>query len=171
MGYDSPDFSQQLESKSQEVCIATDSQTELKDSTPNENISFFPGQVDINEVKINQSRDIAKNNPEILTVEEIKSEEIELLDGEIQDESQALFATSERMENVTDFLDGDEQEKLNIQAHHQELKKRKEKSVKKKWANMKKRRGRKEKKKKGKKERKEGKKGKKKKKKKNKSKK
>ena len=120
--YDSPDFSQQLESKSQEVCIVTDSQTELKDSTPNENISFFPGQVDINEVKINQSRDIAKNNPEILTVEEIKSEEIELLDGEIQDESQALFATSERMENVTDFLDCDEQEKLNIQAHHQELK-------------------------------------------------
>ncbi|MCL2934295.1 MAG: hypothetical protein MGG11_19225 [Trichodesmium sp. MAG_R03] len=120
--YDNSDFSQQLEPQNQELCIAKDSQPERKNLITNENILFFPGQVDINEVKINQGKNIVKNNSELLTLEEINTEEIEFLDSQIQDQSQALFEESENLKKIPDFLDSDEQKKPNNQSQNQEFK-------------------------------------------------
>ncbi|NEQ35870.1 MAG: hypothetical protein F6K40_06050, partial [Okeania sp. SIO3I5] len=87
-----------------------------------ENISLFSGQVDTNEVTVNREKNIVKNNPELSKIEEIKSDERELLDGEIQEESKALSEESEMRENITDLLGRDEQEKQNIQSQNQDVK-------------------------------------------------
>ena len=120
--YDSSDFSQQLESDNQEISIVKDSQADLKDVIFNENISFFSGEIDINEVTINQGENVVKNNPELSKREIIKSEEIGLLDAQTQEPSQLLSEESERMENITDFLDSGEQKKVNTQSKNEESK-------------------------------------------------
>ncbi len=120
--YDTSDFSQQLEPQNQELYIVADSPPQPKDLITNENISFFSGQINTDEVAINLEENTVKNNPELPKLEVVKSDEIELLDGQIQDESQALSEESESMENIADLLDSDEQEQPNIQSQNQEVK-------------------------------------------------
>ncbi len=120
--YDSSDFSHQLEPQNQELHILADSQPQPKDLIINENISFFSGQVDTNEVAINLEENTVKNNPELTKLETIKSDEIELLDSQIQDESKELSVESESIENMTDLLDSYEQQQANIQSQNQEVK-------------------------------------------------
>ena len=90
------------------------------------NASFFSGQADINPVNINQGEDRVKKSPEFLKLEAIKSEEIELLNGYIQDESKVLYEESETVENITNFLDSDDrksddQEKQNTKIQNQQF--------------------------------------------------
>ncbi|MGD1807912.1 hypothetical protein ACP6PL_21100 [Dapis sp. BLCC M126] len=118
--YDTSDFSQQLELQNQKPDIVANSQPEPKDLITNENISFFSGQVDTDEVAINLEENTVKNNSELPKLEVIKSDEIELLDGQVQDESKALSEESEIMENITDLLDSGEQEQPNISSQNQE---------------------------------------------------
>ncbi|MGD1713139.1 hypothetical protein [Dapis sp. BLCC M172] len=120
--YDSSDFSQQLEPQNQELYTVADPQPQPKDLITNENISFFSDQVDTDEEGINQEENTVKNNPELPKLEVIKSDEIELLDGQIQDESKALSQESEIRENITDLLDSGQQEQANIQTQNQEVK-------------------------------------------------
>ncbi len=120
--YDTSDFSQQLEPQNQELYTVADSQPQPKDLITNENISFFSDQIDTDEVAINLEENTVKNNPELPKLEVIQSDEIELLDGQIQDESQALSEESESMENIADLLDSDEQEQPNIKSQNQEVK-------------------------------------------------
>jgi len=120
--YDSSDFSQQLDPQNPELDMVADSKPELKDLISNENISLFSGQVDTNEVTINQEENTVENNPEEVKVEAIKSDEIELLDGQIQEQSEPLSEESESMGNVADFLDSYEQQKPNLQRQNQEVK-------------------------------------------------
>ncbi len=118
--YDSSDFSQQLEPQNQELHILADSQPQPKDLIINENISFFSGQVDTDEVAINLEENTVKNNPELPKLEVIKSDEIELLDGQIEDESKELSKESEIIENIADLLDSYEQEQPNIESQNEE---------------------------------------------------
>ena len=124
--YDSSDFSQQLEPQNQELYTVADSQPELKELMSDGNASFFSGQADINQVNINQGEDRVKKSPEFLKLEAIKSEEIELLNGYIQDESKVLYEESETVENITNFLDSDDrksddQEKQNTKIQNQQF--------------------------------------------------
>ncbi|NEQ35871.1 MAG: hypothetical protein F6K40_06055, partial [Okeania sp. SIO3I5] len=121
--YDTSDFSQQLEPQNNELYTVAGSQPEPpKDLIINEDISFFSGQVDTNEVTVNGEENTERDNPELSKIEEIKSDERELLDGQIEDESKALSEESEMRENITDLLGRDEQEKPNIQGQNQEVK-------------------------------------------------
>ncbi|MEB3341997.1 hypothetical protein [Okeania sp.] len=117
--WDSSDFSQQLEPQSQELYKVKDTEPELKNLITNENISFFSGQ---NEVTINQEENIGKNYPELPKLETIKSDEIELLDSQIQEKLQALSEESESIENLTDLLDSYKQQTPNIQNQNEEIK-------------------------------------------------
>ncbi|MDE5117318.1 MAG: hypothetical protein O4860_08865, partial [Trichodesmium sp. St2_bin2_1] len=77
-------------------------------------------------VNINQGEDRVKKSPEFLKLEAIKSEEIELLNGYIQDESKVLYEESETVENITNFLDSDDrksddQEKQNTKIQNQQF--------------------------------------------------
>ncbi len=113
--YDTSDFSQQLDPQNQELYVVADSKPEPTDLITNENTSFFSGQIDTDEVAINLEKNTVKNNSELAKFEAIKSDETELLDAQIQEES-------ETMENITDLLDSDEQDEQNIQSQNQEVK-------------------------------------------------
>ncbi|MGK7918734.1 MAG: hypothetical protein AB4080_01830 [Trichodesmium sp.] len=100
--YDTPDFGQQLEEQSQELYAVGDSGLHSHDLINNEHQSFFSSQIDTNQ-------------------EQFESDEIELLDAQIQDESESL-EESKTIENVTDLLDSDEQSQENLTSQNQEFK-------------------------------------------------
>ncbi len=103
--YDASDVSQPPEPQNQELYADVDSEAQLNDLIKNENKSVFSGQIDRDEVAINLEENTDKNNSDLAEVETNKSDEIKLLDAQIQDESKVLFRESEKMENMVDALD------------------------------------------------------------------